>query len=207
MAQNYDPPALGDKSSIALLTKIPNTFEALRTCHSGTVAPASTQPFMLWADTTTNRLRMRNSTDSGWLDLLSIAGNNPVQIHGEGWAGSLSATKTDYLGGCSRSGTVKRLVLLSSSASVSSSGNEWQVQLTNYPNAAPGSPVSLFNATVGTFTALGGVGGAEFVADQAYVLTPNANTTVVELDQLELTMTKVGTATTLTNFRAYVELD
>jgi len=208
MSQKYDPPAVGDKSSVAWLTKMPNSLDALLTCHSGTVAPTTTQPFMLWADTTTNILKVRNAGDSAWLNLLSIAGDNLVQVHGEGWAGTLSATKTDYLGGCPRAGTVKHILLLTSTVSTSSSGNEWVMQVKNYPAATPGSPVDLFSGTVGTFTSLGGVGGgAETVADQAYILTPDQNAAVAALDQLELVMTKSGTATTLNNFRAYFEMN
>jgi uncharacterized membrane protein YfcA len=75
-------------------------------------------------------------------------------------------------------------------------------------NASPGSTVALFSATVGTFTSLVGVGGgAEFVAHKVYELTPNQNATVAAKDVLELTLTKLGTATTMTNVRAWVEME
>lgn len=210
MAQTWQmPPALTDYANQVLVAAIPNSMEALRTCHSGSSAPASPVAYMLWADTSAGWLKLRNASNTAWLKVHPLAVDNVLQLSGEGWsAASLSATKTDWLATAPRAGTVKRVVLLSSSASTSSSGNEWTFQVKKYPNSAPASPVNLCTAAPGTFTAVGGVGGgAEFVANKAWTFAPNQNATLLDGDVLELVATKLGTGTTLARFRAVVEIE
>jgi hypothetical protein len=43
--------------------------EALRSQFSGATEPTSPTPFQCWADTTANRLKMRNAANDGWIDL------------------------------------------------------------------------------------------------------------------------------------------
>jgi hypothetical protein len=210
MAQSFLMPPIGtDFAHTILKTTVPDAFEALRTCHSGASSPASTVAHMLWADTSSNWLKIRNAGNSAWLKVAPLGYDAVQQLSSEGWAATLSASKTDWIGQASRPGTVKRLVLFSAAGSTSSSGNEVRVQLVKYPFSAPGSPVNLFSANVGTFTALGGVGGGvEFVANKAIAFTPNQNATLAELDLLELVVTYVGAPTaTLTRFRAHVEVE
>lgn len=171
--------------------------------------PASSAGWHFFTPTQGFRVRVLAGSPTG---LLEFNGSAWVAIHAlqlaSPWdVASLSATTTVKLGVAPRAGTVKRLVILCETASTSSSGNEWQFSLLKRTVASPGSTVAMFTTTVGTFTSLSGVGGgAEFVAHKAYVLTPNQNASVGDLDVLELTMTKVGTATTLANVRAFVEL-
>ena len=49
--------------------------EALASQNSGTSAPSVTFPFMLWADTTNNLLKIRNAANSAWITLASIVGS------------------------------------------------------------------------------------------------------------------------------------
>lgn len=200
MAQNFNLPILGtDPLHTAVKTTIPNALEALRTCHSGATEPASMVPFMLWMDTTTGYLKVRNSANTDWI-LVTYATASPRLTMQATIVPSLSATSTVKLGIAPRAGTLEKLVVVCDTASTSSSGNEWRFSLQKRTNATPGTAVQLFSTNVGTFTALAGVGGAaEFVAHKAYELTPNQNATITELDELEVVLTKLGTATTLTN--------
>jgi hypothetical protein len=210
MSQAYVMPPVGtDFANQALLTGFPNALEALRSCFSGASEPSAKIAHQLWADTSTGWLKIRNASNSAWVKLCPLLIDFVHQLSVENWfVASLAATRTAKLAICPRAGTVKRLVLFCETASTSSSGNEWQPQVKNYPNSAPGSPVNLFSGTVGTFTALGGVGGGvEFAANKGLVYTPNQNATVADLDLIELVMTKVGTATSLTNFRALIEME
>jgi hypothetical protein len=210
MAQTWVmPPAGTDFVHTVLKTTVPDALEALRTCHSGASEPASKVAHMLWADTATGWLKIRNAANTAWLKVAPLAYDQVQQLGSEGWAGTLSASKTAFIGQASRPGTVKRLVLFSSAGSTSSSGNEVRVQVAKYPFATPASPVNLISANVGTFTALGGVGGGvEHVADKALVYTPNQNLTFAELDLFKLVVTYVGAPTaTLTDFRAHLEVE
>jgi hypothetical protein len=42
---------------------------ALFSANSGATAPTDTSPFMIWADLTTNRLKIRNQADTAWITL------------------------------------------------------------------------------------------------------------------------------------------
>lgn len=211
MTQAYAMPLLlTDFAHQALTVAIPNSFEAVRTNFAGSSAPSNPVPFQFWADTSAGLLKIRNAAGTDWVTVAPLGNALSLQLASL-WdtVASMSATTgPTKVASAARAGTIKRLVVMCETASTSSSGNEWQFTLNKRTNAAPGSTVALFSGTVGTFTALGGVGGgAEFVAHKGYVLTPNQNATVTDLDELELTITKVGTATTLANVRALIEME
>lgn len=209
MPQNYLMPLqLTDARAQAMTVSIPESMEALRTQFAGATEPSAKAAFQLWADTTTGWLKIRNAANSAWLKLAPLAADHVLQLPSQWDVASLSATTTKKIGAAPRAGTIKRLCILGETASTSSSGNEWQPMLKKYPNSAPGSPVNLFSGAVGTFTALGGVGGGvEFVAHKVLAFTPNQNATVLLDDVLELVLTKVGSATTLSNVSAWVEME
>lgn len=208
MTQTWPVPFLGTTQVNAILkTQANQAFETLRSNFLGSAEPSAMTPGQIWVDTgsTPALVKMRNAGDTGWIVLGVFSGDNAIQWNAQGWS-SLSASATGEVGIASRACTVQRLILSASVASTSSSGNEWQFQLKNYPNSAPGSPVNLFSATVGTHTVDEDIGGGEFVAKQAYVLVPDQNATLADLDRLELVVTKVGSATALTDFRARVQV-
>jgi hypothetical protein len=210
MTQTFQLPTVNDSNSAAVATMIPACLESLRSGFSGSVAPTSPVAGQLWADTSSGRLMVRNTSNTAWLALGPLTTGVVLQLSVENWfVASLTATRSGKLGVCPRAGTVKRLVLLCETASTSSSGNEWRAMLRKRTNATPGTAVDLFSGNVGTFTALVGVRSpaTEFVAHQALVFTPNQNASVADLDVLELEVTKLGTATNLTNFRAFVEIE
>ncbi len=203
MAQNWQLPLVGtDLLSTALKTKVSQAAESLRSCFSGATEPSSPVPYQLWADTTTGYLRIRNAANTDWVNVTLMA-SSPRTILQGAIVASLGATTTIKLGIVPRNATLDRIVVVGDTASTSSSGNEWRFGLKKRTNAAPGTAVDLFSTTVGTFTALSGVGGgAELVAHAAYSLVPNQNEDLTELDELELVVTKAGTATTIVNFLA-----
>jgi hypothetical protein len=208
MAQSFDLPLGTDRLNVAIKTKIADSLEALRTVHSGTTAPSSTAAYMLWMDTGTTPavLKQRNSANSDWIKVSSLSGSPTRRLQGAP-VSSLSATTTIWLGPVTYACTAVRLIVFSETASTSSSGNEWQLQVENYPFSDPTTPVDLISATVGTFTTLTDVGGgAEFVANQALVFTLDQNLTLADKDILKVEITKAGSATTLTNFHAYLEV-
>jgi len=208
MAQSFDLPVGTDRLNIAIKTKIADSLEALRTLHSGTSAPTSTIASMLWMDTSATPpiLKVRDTSNAAWINVMSIGAAPTRRLSGSPIA-SLSGTSSIWLGPVTYACTAVRLLVFGETASTSSSGNEWQFQVKKYPHASPGSPVDLINGTVGTHTTLSGVGGGtEFVADKVLVFTPDQNLTMTDKDVLELVVTEAGTATTLVNFHAYLEI-
>lgn len=210
MTQTFQLGASTTDAASYLTDQLNGNLEALRTNFSGGSAPSSPAPLtgQFWVDTSAGWLKMRDAAGTAWVKVARLSVDQVLQLSSEAWAGGLSASKTDFIGSAPRTGTVRRLVLISDTLTASSSGVEWQVQLRKYPASAPGSPVDLFSATVGTFTALPGVGGGDdFVANAALVFTPDQNANLADLDLLELVLTKVGSATSIVNFRAVVEVD
>jgi len=50
-------------------TDINNIYDSILTNNSGTTSPTTTQPYMLWSDTTANLMKMRNAADSAWISI------------------------------------------------------------------------------------------------------------------------------------------
>lgn len=203
MSQTWDPPIGADTEHDAIVTKLPAQLEALRTLFSGASAPSATVARMLWADTTTGLLKQRNAADSGWDVVARLQADWTEHSVMIGELASLSASRKLYLPPQRVGWAVRRIVVVSDTASTSSSGNEWRFTLKNITQAS----AALFSGTVGNFTALGGVGGgAEFVANSAFALTPNQNNTLAANDVLEFELVKAGTVTTLARVAVFAEL-
>lgn len=62
---------------------INNLFEAIATINTGENPPSSTFEHMLWADTTTNTLKQRNSSNTDWIILTKLNSNGGL-IHYNG---------------------------------------------------------------------------------------------------------------------------
>jgi len=201
MAQLWNvPPAGTDRAGPVIKTHIPNALESLRTLHSGATEPSSTVAYMLWADTSTGLLMQRDGADSAWATLGPLAANlGRYTVRAEILA--LSTTQSRRIWIPPSSFTVSRLVLVSSTASTSSSGNEWRFHLHNQTTG-----LDLISGPVGTYTALDGVGGgSDLVVDVAYPLVPDQNQALSADDVLGFSATKVGTVTTLSELSIFVE--
>lgn len=201
MAQIWNiPPAGTDRAGPVIKTNIPNALESLRTLHSGATAPTSTVAYMFWADTSAGLLKQRDGADSAWATLGPLGANlGRYTVRTE--LVSLSATQTRRIWVPPSPFLVTRLVLVSSTASTSSSGNEWRFHLHNQTTA-----VDLMSGNVGTFTALAGVGGGyELAVDTVWPLIPDQNQALAADDVLGFSATKVGTATTLAELAVFVE--
>lgn len=208
MAQSYDLPVGPDRLNVAIKTKIADSLEALRTLHSGTSAPTSTAAYMLWMDTSTAPavLKMRDSSDASWINVSSLSAAPTRRLQAAPVA-SLTGSTTLWIGPATYACTAQRLLVFAETASTSTSGNEWQFQVENYPFSDPTTPVDLISGTVGTFTTLTDVGGgSEFVANQVLAFTFDQNQTLADKDVLRVEVTEAGTATSLTNFHAYVDV-
>lgn len=200
MSQSWTMPTGTSVASTAIKTLIVNALLALRSCFSGASAPSDTEAYMPWLDTTNNQIKRRNAADSAWTIEGAIGKDHGKTLIHVGEFSSVSGTFTTFVTPTLEDGQIKRIILVSTTSSSSSSGNEWQFGLQNKTDA-----VALFSGTVGTFTSLGGVGGGEITADTIYELTPDQNQSLDAGDVLELTMTAVGTVTTLTRLLILVE--
>ena len=83
--------SIANQTASSARSDINNGLQALASNNSGTSAPSTTYPNMFWYDTTNNILKMRDETDSSWIDVAymnqstgvtSILDNTPVVTSG-----------------------------------------------------------------------------------------------------------------------------
>jgi hypothetical protein len=65
---------VANQSFPAFRSDLNNQLLALGTLQSGASAPSTTYPYMLWADTTSGFLKLRNAANSAWVTLHSLDG-------------------------------------------------------------------------------------------------------------------------------------
>lgn len=64
---------IANSTGASVRADINSALEALVTLSSGATAPATTFAFQLWADTTSGLLKIRNSGNSAWIDIGTLA--------------------------------------------------------------------------------------------------------------------------------------
>lgn len=69
---------IDNQSSPAARTDINNVLQAILTQNSGATAPSTTVANMMWYDTSTDLLKMRNEANSGWITLGTVDQTNNV---------------------------------------------------------------------------------------------------------------------------------
>lgn len=65
---------IANASAAAVRADINNALGAIFSNSSGATAPSTTVAYQFWADTTANVMKMRNSANSGWINLYTIDG-------------------------------------------------------------------------------------------------------------------------------------
>ncbi|MAL46941.1 MAG: hypothetical protein CME98_23450, partial [Hyphomonas sp.] len=65
---------LANQSGASFRSDLNNALQAILTNNSSASAPSSTASYMFWADTTTGTLKIRNSSNNGWIELLQLDG-------------------------------------------------------------------------------------------------------------------------------------
>ena len=63
---------IDNASGSAVRTDLNNVLQAVLTNNSSASAPSTTAAYMLWADTSNNILKMRNSADNAWINLFTL---------------------------------------------------------------------------------------------------------------------------------------
>jgi hypothetical protein len=81
-------------TGLVMRAQINGALQALASCSIGATAPAVTYAGQLWADTTSDRLKMRNTFNSAWIEIYELSTGRPVQI-----PSSVSSTELGYLDG------------------------------------------------------------------------------------------------------------
>jgi len=69
---------IANQSGSAFRADLNNALAASVSTNSGSSAPSSTTAYMLWADTTNNLIKLRNSANNAWITLFTTAGGLDV---------------------------------------------------------------------------------------------------------------------------------
>lgn len=96
-----------DGTGLAVRTKINNALNTLVTLNSGSGEPSTKYAYMLWADTTAAKLKIRNSTNDGWI----IIGDLSLDRLGQAQVSSLQYSS--YISGASTTGNDSYVITLS----------------------------------------------------------------------------------------------
>lgn len=203
MTQSYQSPfAQDDALSVVMTTDLPETLETLATLFAGGSAPGAPFASQPWADTAAAILKLRTAANDGWMDIARLR-DKAVKLGATQDWGTVSGAATSFVLMADEARKVLRIALVSTGSSTSSSGNEVTFDLYNVTQGH-----SLFSGTVGTDTALAGVGGgADFAANTPVVLTPDQNQDVAAGDVLELRLAVTGAPTVnLTRLFSQIEV-
>lgn len=126
----------------AFRSDLNNNIQALGTCQSGPSAPTTTYPCMLWADTTTNLLKQRNTGNTAWITIGRLDTTylvTPADI------GATTSAGVDTL----INARTRAIATRTTDLAVSTQGSWIDLSF----NSATTNPGSEFNAGTSTFTA------------------------------------------------------
>lgn len=86
---------LANASGAAFRSDLNNALQAIVTNNSSSVEPTTKFAYMLWADTTAGQLKLRNSTNDGWIVLLELDGTKLIESGSPGAPGLAFTNDTD----------------------------------------------------------------------------------------------------------------
>ena len=65
---------LANQSGASFRSDLNNALAAVLSNNSNASSPSTTVSYMIWADTNANKLKIRNSSNDGWVDLINLDG-------------------------------------------------------------------------------------------------------------------------------------
>lgn len=188
MAQDFDSNLSGVTLKAAIDTKIKGSLDALRSSFLGGTAPTTTVAGMLWADTSSGILKIRNATNTAWIEVAAFGqdGVHVITIN----KGTASSSFTYYFGKFFSPAEIVGCTLVTHPSGTSDASNYWSFQVHNLTQS-----LDLLATPRATW-----IGSADDpVEDTPYEITPDQNATVSTGDVLEFQATETGTtAPTLT---------
>lgn len=64
---------VANQAGAAFRAAVNLVHQALASCNSGATQPTETRPYMLWADTTSGVMKIRNAADSAWIEMFKLS--------------------------------------------------------------------------------------------------------------------------------------
>jgi hypothetical protein len=194
--------SIANASGAAVRADLNNALSAVVTLNSGATEPATMFAYMLWADTTTGLLKQRNSGNTAWVTVGTMASANLGNLVAPGSAGT--ADQVLATNGSGVQSWVDRARLVRDTAKASTSGTN--VEFTGIPSwtkritvmlrgvsTSGASPVQVQLGTASSFEASGYASSAFYYNTG----TLSSSTTGLVLDQGGATAARDGSATIL----------
>jgi len=88
---------IADQPGASFLADLNAALYAIVTQNSGATAPSPTYPYQLWADTTSGKLKMRNASNTAWLDVMTLANAKAIAAATADNAANLTGTSTSNI--------------------------------------------------------------------------------------------------------------
>ena len=186
MAQNLINSIAGQKGG-EWVASYASTTAALASSMSGTSEPGSSVrvPGMLWFDTTTSQLKIRNAADNAWVPVQ----RRTTKVEDSGWSTSF----TRWVICPARAALIESVRMVSTTATTSDGSNNYNIDVYNVTDSH-----SLFSTTQTT-------NGSEFVANTVKILTPDQNATITASDAVEFRVVANGSPTSLTRVGVFID--
>lgn len=86
---------IADGTGAQVLIRLSEAFNTVASLNSGSAEPAETYPFMWWADTNAGLLKIRNSANTGWIEVGDLASANLGLITGSAIGTTVQAHDAD----------------------------------------------------------------------------------------------------------------
>jgi len=120
--------SIANATGSAFRTDLNNALTAVVSLNSGAAAPTTMFAFMLWADTTTGLLKIRNSANTNWITIGTLASTNLglLALSGGSLTGALELDAFEDLGSSGTtdlSTTTSNFVRITGTAAIASFGS------------------------------------------------------------------------------------
>lgn len=88
---------IADQPGASFLSELNAHLQAIVTQNSGATEPSPTYAYQLWADTTSGKLKMRNGSNTAWLDVMTLANAQALAAAAADNATNLTGTSTSNI--------------------------------------------------------------------------------------------------------------
>ena len=81
---------LANQSGASFRSDLNNALAAVLSNNSNASSPSTTVAYMIWVDTNANKLKIRNSANDAWVDLINLDGTIARDLQFTGAAGNIT---------------------------------------------------------------------------------------------------------------------
>ena len=87
--------SLSNQSGASFRSDLNNALAAILSNNSNASSPSVTVAYMIWVDTNANKLKIRNSANDAWIDLINLDGSIARDLQLTGAAANINFDQSD----------------------------------------------------------------------------------------------------------------